>query len=367
MVYPLLPAFITGVLGGGAVALGTLDGGADAAAALVKLIAGRLADRKERRGPLIVGGYFLAAAVRPVIALTAAAWQVVVLRVVDRLGKGLRTPPRDAWIADVTPAPMVGRAFGLQRGLDHVGAVIGPLVAWLLLTWHADVRTVILASIIPGVLVLVLATWAVRDREGRRGAAKEAAAETLPPPAALRRLPPPVIAIAFFYLLRMPETLMILRAQDLGIAVALVPLLWAALHVVRSSTSFVGGALSDRIGPSRTMWIGWLTYMSLAAGMAFATSRVAAWLLFLALGVVAGLTESPERSLVSAATGGHRGTAFGTYHALTGVAALAGGLLLGVIFQRASGATAFLVSAIGALGLVILWSFWTSLHRVTAR
>ncbi len=364
MVYPLLPAFITGVLGGGAVALGTLDGGADAAAALVKLIAGRLADRKERRGPLIVGGYFLAAAVRPVIALTAAAWQVVVLRVVDRLGKGLRTPPRDALIADVTPAPMVGRAFGLQRGLDHVGAVIGPLVAWLLLSRHADVRTVILASIIPGVLVLVLATWAVRDREGRRGAAKEAAAETLPPPAALRRLPPPVIAIAFFYLLRMPETLMILRAQDLGIAVALVPLLWAALHVVRSSTSFVGGALSDRIGPSRTMWIGWLSYVALAAGMGLARSPLAAWVLFLAMGVVAGLTESPERALVSAATGGRHGSGFGVYHALTGVAALVGGVALGLVFQRVSGATAFTVSAVGALGLVILWPFWMRLHRV---
>ena len=113
MVYPLLPAFVTGVLGGGAVALGALDGAADAAAALVKLVSGRLADRPSRRGPLIVGGYFLAAAVRPVIALTASAWQVVVLRVVDRLGKGLRTPPRDALIADVTSAPMIGRAFGL--------------------------------------------------------------------------------------------------------------------------------------------------------------------------------------------------------------------------------------------------------------
>src|SRR5207237_1145069 len=130
MVYPLLPAFITGVLGGGALALGALDGAADAAAALVKLVAGRLADRPARRGPLIVGGYLLAALVRPIIAITAAAWQVVGLRVVDRLGKGLRTPPRDALIADVTPAPLVGRAFGLQRGLDHVGAVIGPLVAW---------------------------------------------------------------------------------------------------------------------------------------------------------------------------------------------------------------------------------------------
>ena len=364
MVYPLLPAFITGVLGGGALALGALDGAADAAAALVKLIAGRLADRVERRGRLIVGGYFLAAAVRPIIAMTAAAWQVVVLRVVDRLGKGLRTPPRDALIADVTPAPIVGRAFGLQRGLDHVGAVIGPLVAWAVLSRGADVRTVILASIVPGVLVTMLAAWAVRGGEGRRGAAREAAAETLPPSAALRRLSPPVIAISLFYLLRMPETLLILRAQQLGIAVALIPLLWAALHVVRSSTSFLGGALSDRIGPSRTMWMGWLSYVALAAAMGLARSPLAAWVLFLAMGVVAGLTESPERALVTAATGGRHGSGFGVYHALTGVAALAGGIGLGVIFQRVNGATAFLVSTVGALGLVVLWPFWTRLHRV---
>jgi len=364
MVYPLLPAFITGVLGGGAVALGALDGAADAAAALVKLVAGRLSDRPSRRGPLIVGGYFLAAAVRPIIAMTAAAWQVVVLRVVDRLGKGLRTPPRDALIADVTPAPIVGRAFGLQRGLDHVGAVIGPLVAWAVLSRGADVRSVIQWSIIPGVLVTLLAAWAVRGGEGRRGAAKEAAAETLPPSAALRRLSPPVIAISLFYLLRMPETLMILRAQQLGIAVALIPLLWAALHVVRSSTSFLGGALSDRIGPSRTMWMGWLSYVALAAAMGLARSPLAAWVVFLAMGVVAGLTESPERALVSATTGGHRGSGFGVYHALTGGTALIGGVGLGLVFQRANGATAFLVSAVGALGLVILWPFWMRLHRV---
>jgi MFS family permease len=367
MVYPLLPAFVTGVLGGGAIALGALDGAADAAASLIKLIAGRLADRPSRRGPLIVIGYFVAAAVRPVIALTAAAWQVVGLRVVDRLGKGLRTPPRDALIADVTPAPMRGRAFGLQRGLDHVGAVIGPLVAWGLLSGGADVRKVIVASLIPGVLVLVLAIWAVKGGAGRREAAKEAAAETpLPPSAALRRPSPPVIAIGIFYLVRMPETLIILHAQRLGIAVALVPLLWAAVHVVKAATSFLGGALSDRIGASRTMWMGWITYVALAAGMAFARGPLAAWILFLALGVVAGLTESPERALVAQGFG-PRGSGFGVYHALTGIAALAGGLVLGVVFQLGSGATAFFVSAAAALALVVLWPFWMRSHSVPPR
>jgi len=362
MVYPLLPAFVTGVLGGGAAALGALDGAADAAAALIKLVSGRLADRPARRGPLIVAGYFLAAAVRPIIAVTAAAWQVIGLRVVDRFGKGMRGPPRDALIADVTPPPLVGRAFGLQRGLDHAGAIIGPLVAWYLLAHGADVRRVILWSFVPGVIVVLLAMWAVKGGERRRD---EAAAESpLPPSAALRRPPPPVIAISLFYLLRMPETLLILRAQALGIAIALVPLLWAMLHVVRSSTSFWGGALSDRIGPWRTMWLGWISYVALAAGMALAKTPMAAWILFLAMGLVAGLTESPERALVSAATGGRRGSGFGVYHAFTGVAALAGGIALGLIFQQLGGSTAFFVSAVGTLGLVLLWPFWSRSPKV---
>ena len=365
MVYPLLPAFVTGVLGGGAIALGALDGAADAAAAFVKLVAGRLADRPQRRGPLIVTGYLVAAAVRPIIAVTAAAWQVIGLRVVDRLGKGLRTPPRDALIADVTPEAMRGRAFGLQRGLDHVGAVIGPLVAWWMLTSGADVRRVILVSFVPGVVVVLLAVWAVKGGKGRERTVPES---PLPPSTAdSRPLPPAVIAISLFYLIRMPETLIILHTQHLGIAVALVPLLWAALHVVKASTSFVGGGLSDRIGPARTMWLGWLSYVALSAGMAFAKGPAAGWMLFLAFGIVAGLTESPERALVSAASKGHQGSGFGIYHALTGVAALISGLLLGVIFQTRTGGTAFFVSAAAALGLVILWPFWARVHSVPPR
>src|SRR2546426_12561665 len=181
MIYPLLPAFVTGVLGGGPQALGTLEGDVEFARALVKLGAGRLADRARLRGPMIVLGYFIAVVVRPVIAVTGAAWQVIGLRVVDRLGKGLRPPPRDALIADVTPAELVGRAFGLQRGLDHVGAVIGPLVAWWMLTRHADVRTVILASFVPGVTVVLLAIWTVRDGRRQYGTVRgTAAAEPLP-------------------------------------------------------------------------------------------------------------------------------------------------------------------------------------------
>src|SRR5438874_6281000 len=184
MIYPLLPAFVTGVLGAGAGALGALDGAAEFAAAVVKLGAGRLADRTRWRGPMIVLGYFSAVVVRPVIAITGAAWQVIGLRVVDRLGKGLRTPPRDALIADVTPAELRGRAFGLQRGMDHAGAVLGPILAWwLLASGSAGLRTVIGAGAVPGVVVLALAVWAVKGGEGRwrAGEAKAVAAQPSPP------------------------------------------------------------------------------------------------------------------------------------------------------------------------------------------
>jgi len=360
MIYPLLPAFVTGVLGGGPQALGALDGAAEFAAAVVKLGAGRLADRPRLRGPMIVLGYFIAVVVRPVIAVTGAAWQVIGLRVVDRLGKGLRTPPRDALIADVTPAQLRGRAFGLQRGMDHAGAVLGPILAWwLLASGTANVRAVIGWSIAPGVLVLLLAIWAVRD-DGGRGRMAEAAPFTNQPPLTSSNLPKPsrspaLLAISFFYLLRMPDTLIILRSQELGVSVAVVPLLWAAVHVVRSSSSFVGGAATDRLGPARTMWAGWLVYALLAAGMARAETTGTAWGLFLALGLVSGLTESPERALVARLAGTHQGSGFGVYHGITGFAALLGGLVLGAVFQRYGAGPAFLASAAGGLGLVLVW------------
>src|SRR5213593_1071624 len=358
MIYPLLPAFLTGVLGAGPQALGALDGAAELAAAFVKLAAGRLADRVPLRGPLIVLGYFTAVVVRPVIAVTGAAWQVIGLRVVDRLGKGLRTPPRDALIADATPPALAGRAFGLQRGMDHAGAVLGPLAAWYLLaSGNANVRAVIGWSLVPGVAVLVLAVWAVRDGRRRQKTVEGgAAARPLPPSTAFYRpLPPALLAISAFYLLRMPDTLIILRSQQLGIPVAVVPLLWAAVHVVRSTSSFLGGAASDRMGPGQTMWLGWLAYAILAVGMARAGTAAAAWGWFLAFGLVAGLTESPERALVARLAGTHQGSGFGMYHGVTGFAALVGGVALGGVFQRYGAAPASLASAAGGLALVFAW------------
>jgi MFS family permease len=358
MIYPLLPAFVTGVLGGGAVSLGALDGAADFASAFVKYGAGRLADVPRRRGALVIVGYAVAVLVRPVIALAGAAWEVIGLRVTDRIGKGIRSPARDAMIADVTPDELHGRAFGLQRGLDHTGAILGPLVAWWLLQSKTlDLRGVIGASIIPGILVLVLASWAVRDGRRRQEAVGgTATTKPLPSPTvSYRPLIRPLAAISAFYLLRMPETLMLLRTQQLGVTVTSVLLLWAALHVVRAGTSFIGGALSDRIGPSRTMWAGWVCYAAVAFGFSRAASPLAAWALFLVFGVVAGLTESPERAIVSRLAGGKQGTGFGVYYAATGVAALAGGILLGLATKYFGASWAFFASALLGIAVVLAW------------
>ncbi len=238
--------------------------------------------------------------------------------------------------------------------------MVGPLVAWYLLTFHSSgIRTVIEASIVPGVAVLVLAWWAVRDGDRRKARAKERVnpAQAVPasaPKGLPFRVAPSLAPIILFSFLRMPETLVILRSQQLGVSVASVLLLWAALHVVRSSSSFLGGALNDRAGAERTMWLGWIAYALVTAGFAMADGPVAAWALFLALGVVAGLTESPERALVSRARAEVRGRGFGAYHALTGVAALVGAVALGAAYQRWGAAAAFGASAWAGFVLAIV-------------
>src|SRR5438034_438328 len=244
---------------------------------------------------------------------------------------------------------------------------LGALAAWYLLaSGTANVRAVIGWSLVPGVAVLVLAVWAVRGGKGgrggngRQGAAPSATVSPAAP--AAFAAPAALVAISAFYLLRMPDTLIILRSQQLGIPVAVVPLLWAAVHVVRSSSIFLGGAATDRLGPGCQMGVGWLVYAVLALGMARATTAAGAWALFLGMGLVAGLTESPERALVArlAGPGGHQGSGFGVYHGATGLAALVGGLALGAVYQAggagggAGGPRAFIASATlgGLLALV---------------
>lgn len=353
MVYPLLPAFVTRTLGGGAELLGLLDGAADLTSALLKVVSGRLADRPRWRGPLILVGYATAVLVRPLIAVASAAWQVVGFRVIDRVGKGIRTPPRDALIAAVTPAPERGRAFGFHRGADHLGAVVGSLAAWYLLTRGADVRRVIEWSVLPGLVAFVVLSIVLR---GTR-------ADALPAPqrpgpvadAGGRVFWVPVTALTALTFFRIPETLLLLRLQDAGVAVALVPLVWAGLHVVRSASSYPGGWLADRLGPRITVAAGGLLFGAVVATLGAALSPEGAMATFLALGLVAGLTESSERTMVARLAPVRTGRGFGLYHALTGVAALPAAVLFGWIYQSLGGPAALVASAVGMAVAVVAW------------
>jgi MFS family permease len=362
MLYPLLPALVTRGLGAGAVTLGVLDGLSDAGSSLAKLASGWLSDRRGWQRPLVVAGYAVAAVARPMIGLATAGWQVVALRSIDRLGKGARTPPRDALIADAAPEEIRGRAFGFHRAMDHAGAVAGPLIATLLLAVAGlGTQAVILCTAVPGALAVGTVWWALyvgRRRESREHPSPKAELAFQDPPAS--SLPGRILfwLIVLFAFSRMPETLMLLRLHDLGLPVALAPLLWALLHVVRTAASYPGGQLTDRLGPGRVMVLGWLLYVSVCAGLAAAPSSVAGAVWFALFGLVAAATEPAERAYVAAlGSAGSRGRAFGKYHAAVGVAALPGGWVLGTIYDKAGGAAALGVSAAlaGALaaGLIL--------------
>jgi MFS family permease len=361
MIYPLIPALVTRTLGGGAVSLGLFDGISELTASLAKLWAGWLADHPRWRRPLVVGGYLVAAVTRPVIGATSAAWQVIALRATDRIGKGIRTPPRDAVIADATAPAMRGRAFGFHRAMDHSGAVVGPLLAWVLLSVAGLTPDgVILWSVVPGVIAVGVAAWALRSAGNGQREARDSEPVTAADSIAPDRPRSPLLVfslVVWFSFARFPETLLLLRLQDLRLSVALVPLVWAALHVIRTAGSYPGGKLADAFGPRRVMLGGWVLYALVCLGLATATNALAGVGWFLVFGFVAALTESPERAFVAAvARNGKTGSGFGVYHAGVGIAALAGGLVFGTAYARMGGPMALGLSAgtAGVLAVLLL-------------
>jgi hypothetical protein len=363
MVYPLLPALVTGPLGAGALALGVLDGAAELTSAALKVVSGRLADRPRWRAPLVLGGYATAVLVRPLIAVAGAAWQVIGFRIIDRVGKGLRTPARDVLIAAVTPPELRGRAFGFHRAADHFGAVLGSVAAWYLLERGLAVQDVIGWSALPGGLAFLILAVLLRGTS-ITGAPLGNSSATSAADAAGRIFWGPVLALATLTFFRVPEALLLLRLQDLGVAVPAVPLVWAGLHVVRSGSSYPGGWISDHLGPRATVAAGGLLFAVVAVVLGSELSPAGAVAAFLLLGPVAGLTESAERALVARLAPVRTGRGFGTYHALIGATALPAGLAFGALYQRAGGPAALLVSA---AGMVISVAMWIAITTANAR
>ena len=372
MIYPLLPIFLTTVLGANASFIGAIEGAAETTAALLKLASGWWSDRVRMRKPLVVFGYGIASLVRPLVAVAQSASQVLVIRLADRIGKGIRNAPRDALLAESVHPSIRGRAFGVQRTGDHIGGVLGPLIAFVLLGQHwAELRTVFWLAAIPGVLSLIVVIVFVREipREDHvqvlrsaqddnasnlRSAQDDkspAGASTQPLGAQFWRI---LVVILLFTLGNSTDAFLLLRAHQLGVPVALAPILWAALHVVKSASSVPGGALSDRIGRRPTLVAGWLLYAAVYLGFARAGAAWHAWALFGVYGVFFGLTEGSERALIADLVGPERrGTAFGWYNLAVGVGALPASLMFGYVWDHAGVGAAFMMGASFALAAAL--------------
>ena len=369
LIYPLLPLFLSGTLGVSASVIGTIEGAAESTASLLKLASGWWSDRLSRRKPLVVAGYVLASVARPLVAIAQSASHVLAIRLTDRVGKGIRTAPRDALIADSVDPSMRGRAFGVHRAADHAGAVAGPLIAFLLLgALHVPIRTVFWIAAIPGVLSVIVLMAGVREIPTAPKANELTQHATRNTQQAERKTQNPLngggplgstfwkylFVVLLFTLGNSTDAFLLLRATDLGVPVALIPILWAMLHVVKSASSGPGGALSDRVGRKLPIAAGWFLFAAVYFAFAKATAAWHVWVLFAVYGVFFGLTEGAEKALVSdLVPPARRGAAFGWYHLTIGLAALPASLIFGLIWDRAGAPSAFAFGATLALAAAI--------------
>lgn len=346
-IYPLLPLFLLG-LGGSRTLLGFLEGLADTTASLLKFWAGTWSDRLGRRKTFIVVGYALAGLSRPCLSGVTRLWQVFIIRLLDRIGKGVRTAPRDAMIAESTTPQDHGNAFGYHRAMDHLGAAIGPALASLFLWWQPDgLRALMLLSIVPGILVLVLQTTGLT--ETTRGPASGPLQEPFSgiPTGQFRRF---LISLLFFTLANSSDAFLLVRAEELGVAAERLPLLWAMLHVLKSAGNRLGGQLADHYSPRRLIIGGWLLYAFLYFAFGSASREWHVWALFAIYAAFYALTEPAEKKLVAElAPKGQTGAAFGWFHTILGIANLPSSLLFGYLYQSFGPFVAFLWGAAMAI------------------
>lgn len=362
MIYPLLPIFLAAVLGAGPAFIGIIEGIAESTASILKLFSGWLSDKIGKRKALILIGYSLSTISRPLVAVASSWLHVLFIRFSDRVGKGIRTAPRDALIADSTPPSIRGRAFGFHRAMDHAGAVIGPLIASILLfAFTQDYRTIFYLAAIPGVLAIILPIFFVREvappvMESHTIKSPLPFGERVGVDKNFKRF---LAVIIVFTLGNSSDAFLILRANELGVASAQIPLLWLVLHIVKMLSSIPGGAISDRIDRRYVIIAGWFVYSAIYFAFAFAAESYHAWLLFAIYGIYFGLTEGTERAFVSdMVSSKERGYAYGLYHFAVGISLLPASVLMGIIYQGLGAKAAFsfgaILSIIAAVLLIIL-------------
>ncbi len=360
MVYPLLPRLVA-VLGAGAWWLGAIEGVGDATAAILKLYSGKLADKVHRRKPLALAGYALSNAVRPLVVLAVAPWQIVAVRFVDRIGKGIRSSPRDALLASSGPAEQSATTFGFHRSMDNLGATLGPLLVfgglWL---WDGDLRKILLASVVPGLLAVLTLGLFVREDAPTPSAPPAALLAAEPPPGALRSY---LMILGVFSVANTSDLFLLRRLEELGAPTSRVALFWAILSGVRALAGFPGGMLADRIGRARSLMLGWVLYAVAYGTMASASSLAAFLPGFFAYGLFYGFTEGAERAIVATlAPRPVLGAAFGRFHLVTGIALLPSNVLFGLAWDRWGGPACLAASAAGSLLALVALALWSRRH-----
>lgn len=355
LIYPLVPLYLASVLMAGPKALGIIEGIAEMTASLLKLFSGVLTDRTRSAKPWVVGGYGLAALARPLLAFASGWPLVLVLRFADRIGKGLRSSPRDALLARSIEPSQRGLAFGLHRAMDNAGAVIGPLAAAAMLASGLALRDIFLWAAVPGALAVALAL-AVRDAAPAPVASKPGFDWRLAGfPAPFRRY---LLVLALFTLGNSSNMFLLLRARELGVPEAQVPVLWALVSVVAMLLSTPLSALSDRLGRQRLILSGWAVYGHFYLVLGLVGQSWALWPLFAGYGVFLAATEGAEKALVAdLAPGALLGTAYGWFNLTTGIMLLPASLVFGGLWQSVGHVAAFGFSAGCALCAALLLRF----------
>jgi MFS family permease len=355
MIYPLLPVFLTTTLGATPVIVGIVEGAADGLASILKYFAGSVSDRLPRRKPFVVIGYALAAGSRALIAIAGRWPSVLTARLIDRTGKGMRSAPRDAIIADVTPLAQRGRAFGFQRALDHTGAIVGPLMALALLDGaHIGMRTLFMIAVIPGAIGVVLLMGWLREEKRVSGLPGSQVAGNLETRQLGNRFYHAIAAISLFSLANSSDAFLILQAHLAGVSTAMLPLLWAAHHVIKALFSTRAGALSDRVDRRKLLIAGWTSYAIIYFVFPFAHALTFFVALFILYAIPFTLTEGAERAWIAdLVPADARGKSFGIYYLANGMCVLLGTVLFGWIYEHVSVHAAFNTGAALAIAAAI--------------
>ena len=363
IIYPLLPILLTSVLGASPRAIGIIEGAAESVSSLIKLLAGYLSDRFGKRKILVVSGYALAALARPFLAFATSWQQVLAIRLTDRVGKGVRSAPRDAMIADAVAIEQRGIAFGFHRAMDHGGAVIGPLLGFVLVLFfvtneNAPTRIeftwVLMLAAVPAIAAVLVSIFFMR--ESTLLAPRETEVKKLSLRGFDSNFKRFLLILALFTLSNSTDSFLILRARNIGVSIKGSLLLWSAHHCMKVLSSLWGGDLSDRLGRKRLIVSGWILYAAVYAGFAFVSNQYSIWVLFLIYGIYFGLAEGAEKALVAdLVKPEQRGTAYGLYNLAFGITVFPASLLMGIIWDWKGPTAAFLVSAIlGATAALLL-------------